>query len=52
LPKAFRAAILAAKLLSLRVPAEAMPEADAIPVISYQARSYNVFDEQTKDAAV
>ena len=37
---------------SLRVPAEAMPEADAIPVISYQARSYNVFDEQTKDAAV
>jgi len=37
-----------------------MPEADAIPVISYQApsynvyqaRSYNVFDEQTKDAAV
>ena len=24
-----------------------MPEADAIPVISYQARSYNVFDEQT-----
>jgi hypothetical protein len=54
LPKAFRAAILAAKLLneSLRVPAEAMPEADATPVISYQARSYNVFDEQTKDAAV
>ena len=37
---------------SLRVPAEAMPEADAVPVISYQARSYNVFDEQTKDAAV
>jgi hypothetical protein len=34
------------------VPAEAVPEADAIPVISYQARSYNVFDEQTKDAAV
>jgi hypothetical protein len=37
-----------------------MPEADAIPVISYQARSYNVyqarsynvFGEQTKDAAV
>jgi hypothetical protein len=29
-----------------------MPEADAIPVISYQPRSYNVFDEQTKDAAV
>jgi hypothetical protein len=29
-----------------------MPEADAIPVISYQARSHNMFDEQTKDAAV
>jgi hypothetical protein len=29
-----------------------MPEAGAIPVISYQARSYNVFDEQTRDAAV
>jgi hypothetical protein len=29
-----------------------MPEADAISVISYQARSHNVFDEQTKDAAV
>ena len=35
-----------------------MPEADAIPVISYQAWSYgelwsyNVSDEQTKDAAV
>jgi hypothetical protein len=29
-----------------------MPEADAIPVISFQARSYNVFNEQTKDAAV
>jgi hypothetical protein len=29
-----------------------MPEADAIPVISYQARSHNVFDEQTNDAAV
>ena len=28
-----------------------MPQADAIPVISYQARSYNVFDEQTKEAA-
>jgi hypothetical protein len=28
-----------------------MPEADAIPVISYQARSHNMFDEQTKDAA-
>ena len=27
-----------------------MPEAEASPVISYQARSYNVFDEQTKDA--
>jgi len=52
LPKAFRAAILAAKLLKARVPTEAMPEADAIPVISYQARSYNVFDEQTKDAPV
>jgi hypothetical protein len=37
---------------SLRVPAEAMPEADAIPEISYQSRSYNVFGEQTKDAAV
>ena len=29
-----------------------MPEADSIPMISYQARSYNVFDDQTKDAAV
>jgi len=29
-----------------------MPEAGAIPVISYQARSCNVFDEQIKDAAV
>jgi hypothetical protein len=29
-----------------------MPEADAIPEISYQSRSYNVFGEQTKDAAV
>jgi hypothetical protein len=29
-----------------------MPEADAITVIIYQARSYNVCDEQTKDAAV
>jgi hypothetical protein len=29
-----------------------MPEADAIPVISYQERSHNVFDEQTNDAAV
>jgi hypothetical protein len=29
-----------------------MPEADAIPVIRYLARSSNVFDEQTKDAAV
>ena len=29
-----------------------MPEADAIPVISYQARSHNMFDEQTKDATV
>jgi hypothetical protein len=29
-----------------------MPEADAIPAISYQAQSYNVFDEQTKGAAV
>ena len=28
------------------------PEAGAIRVISYQARSYNLFDEQTKDAAV
>ena len=29
-----------------------MPEAAAIPVISYQAQSYKVFDEQTKDVAV
>lgn len=29
-----------------------MPEADAIPIISYRARSYNVFGERTKDAAV
>jgi len=29
-----------------------MPEADAILAISYQARSYSVFDEQAKDAAV
>ena len=29
-----------------------MPEADAIPMISYQARSCDVFDEQTKDATV
>jgi len=36
---------------SLRVPAEAM-KADTIPVISYQARNCNVFDEQTKDAPV
>ena len=37
---------------SLRVPAEVTPKADAIPVISYQARNSNVLDEQTKDAAV
>jgi hypothetical protein len=29
-----------------------MPEADAIREISYQTRSYDMFDEQTKDAAV
>jgi hypothetical protein len=29
-----------------------MPETDEIPVISYQARSCDVFDEQTKDATV
>ena len=29
-----------------------MPKADAIPVISYQALSYDVFDEQAEDAAV
>jgi len=29
-----------------------MSEADAIPVISYQAVSYDVFDEQAEDAAV
>jgi hypothetical protein len=29
-----------------------MPEANAIPVINYQARNCNVFDEQTKDATV
>jgi hypothetical protein len=29
-----------------------MPEADATPVINYQARSHKVFDEQTQDAAV
>jgi len=29
-----------------------MPEADAIPMISYQARSCNVFDKQAKDAAL
>ena len=53
LPKAFRAAVLATKPVeSLRVPTESMSEADAIPVISYQALSYDVFDEQTKDAAV
>jgi hypothetical protein len=53
LPKAFRDAILDPKLLKgWKVPAEAMPEAAAIPVISYQARSYSVFDEQTKDTAV
>jgi len=34
------------------VPAEATPKADAIPVISYQARNSNVLDEQTKDVAV
>jgi len=34
------------------MPAEAMLEADATPVISYQARTHNVFDEQAKDAAV
>jgi hypothetical protein len=28
-----------------------MPEADAIPVISYQAWSHNMFDDQAKDAA-
>jgi hypothetical protein len=37
---------------SLRVPTEPMSEADAIPVISYQALSYDVFDEQAKDAVV
>ena len=37
---------------SLRVPTESMSEADAIPVISYQALSYDVLDEQAKDAAV
>jgi hypothetical protein len=37
---------------SLRVPTESMSEADAIPVISYQAVSYDVFDAQAKDAAV
>ena len=53
LPKAFKVAILASKPpKNSRMPAETMPDADAIPVISYQARSYNVFDEQTKDAAV
>jgi len=36
----------------LRVSTESMSEADAIPVISYQVRSYNVFDEQIEDAAV
>jgi hypothetical protein len=30
---------------------EAMPEADAIPLISHQARSCTMFDERTKDAA-
>jgi len=34
------------------VPTESMSEADAIPVISYQAVSYDVFDEQAEDAAV
>jgi hypothetical protein len=29
-----------------------MREADAIPEISHQSRSYNVFGEQMKDAAV
>ena len=29
-----------------------MAEADAIPVISYQVLSYDVLDEQAKDAAV
>ena len=28
-----------------------MPEADAIPMIRYQERTYNVFDDHTKDAA-
>jgi hypothetical protein len=37
---------------SLRVPTESMSEADAIPVISYQALSYDVFDDQAEDAAV
>jgi hypothetical protein len=34
------------------MPTEAMPEADPIPLISYQARGCNVFGERTKDAAV